>query len=250
MRRTHILLAILFAVACSTTTGNRQPATSTSKPPLFGPHGFDLTGMDQTVKACDDFYRFAVGTWRDTHPLPAQYSRFGRFEEVADRNREVLHSILEEDAASAATAPRGSAQQKIGDFYAACMNETAIDAAGVTPIQPELDRINAISDRNTFVAEVTRLHDMGFAPLFRVGGQNDFKNSKMIIASVGTGQLGLPDRDYYLRDDERFKNTRSQYIDHVTMMLTLAGEDAAGARSDAERILQLETKLAQAQMSR
>src|SRR5437764_1281439 len=126
MRRTHILLASLFAVACSTTTGNRQPATSTSKPPLFGPHGFDLTGMDQTVKACDDFYRFAVGT----------------------------------------------------------------------------------------------------------------------------GQLGLPDRDYYLRDDERFKNTRSQYVDHVTMMLSLAGEDAAGARSDAERILQLETKLAQAQMSR
>jgi putative endopeptidase len=249
MRRIHILLAILFAVACST-TGNRQPATSAAKPPLFGPHGFDLAGMDTTVNACDNFYQFAVGKWRDTHPLPAQYSRFGRFEEVADRNREVLHAILEEDAASAATAPRGSAQQKIGDFYAACMNETAIDAAGVTPIQPELDRINAISDRNTLVAEVTRLHDMGFAPLFRLGGQNDFKNSKMIIASVGTGQLGLPDRDYYLRDDERFKNTRSQYIDHVTTMLTLAGEDAGQARTDAERILQLETKLAQAQMSR
>ena len=251
MRRTLILFAILFAAACSTTTDNRQPTTeNAAKPPLFGPHGFDLTGMDQTVKACDDFYQFAVGKWRDTHPLPAQYSRFGRFEEVADRNRDVLHTILEEDAATAATAPRGSAQQKIGDFYAACMNETAIDAAGATPIQPELDRINAITDRNTLVAEVTRLHDMGFAPLFRIGGQNDFKNSKMIIASVGTGQLGLPDRDYYLRDDERFKNTRSQYVDHVTTMLTLAGQNASQARSDAERILQLETKLAQAEMSR
>ncbi|PYQ46847.1 MAG: hypothetical protein DMF59_20485 [Acidobacteria bacterium] len=120
----------------------------------------------------------------------------------------------------------------------------------VTPIQPELDRIIAISDRNGLLAEVTRLHDMGYAPLFRVGGQNDFKNSKMIIASVGTGQLGLPDRDYYLRDDERFKNMRSQYVDHMARMLSLTGEDASQARSDADRILQLETRLAQAQMPR
>ena len=206
--------------------------------------------MDPTIKACDDFYRFAVGKWRETHPLPPQYSRYGRFEEVAERNRDVLHTILEEDAAASATAPKGSAQQKLGDFYSACMNETAIDQAGVTPIQPELDRINAINDRAALLAEITRLHDMGYGPLFRVGGQNDFKNSKMIIASVGTGQLGLPDRDYYLRDDERFKNVRSQYVDHVAKMLTLAGEDPAKAAADAKSILDLETKLAQAEMSR
>src|SRR5207244_4433426 len=92
---------------------------------------------------------FAVGKWRETHPLPAQYSRFGRFEELAERNRETLHTILEEDARVAATAPRGSAEQKVGDFYAACMNETAIEAAGMTPIQDELNRIKAISDRAT-----------------------------------------------------------------------------------------------------
>ncbi|HYS54501.1 MAG TPA: M13 family metallopeptidase N-terminal domain-containing protein, partial [Thermoanaerobaculia bacterium] len=255
MRRILPLAIAMVAVACSTTTPtsptteNRQPTTA-AKQPLFGPHGFDLNGVDSTVKACDDFYRFAVGKWRDTHPLPAQYARYGRFEELSERNRDVLHAILEEAAAAAPTAPKGSAQQKIGDFYAACMNEAAIDQAGVTPIQAELDRINAISDHNTLLAEVTRLHDMGYAPLFRVGGQNDFKNSKMIIASVGTGQLGLPDRDYYLRDDERFKNIRSQYIDHIANMLTLAGESASQARSEAERILQLETRLAQAQMPR
>ncbi|HEY8133043.1 MAG TPA: M13 family metallopeptidase [Thermoanaerobaculia bacterium] len=256
MRRILPVAIVLVAVACTTsttippsTTDNRQPTTAT-KAPLFGEHGFDTTGMDRSVNACDDFYRFAVGMWRDTHPLPAQYSRYGRFEELAERNRNVLHAILEEGAAAAATAPKGSAQQKIGDFYAACMNETAIDQAGVTPIQPELDRINAITDRDSLLAEITRLHDMGYAPLFRVGGQNDFKNSKMIIASVSTGQLGLPDRDYYLRDDERFKNIRGQYVDHVAKMLSLAGEDGSQARSDAERILQLETKLAQAAMSR
>jgi len=255
MRRILSVAMALVVIACTTskttapsTTSNRQPTTA-RKSPLFGEHGFDTTGMDRTVNACDDFYRFAVGKWRDTHPLPAQYSRYGRFEELSERNRDVLHTILDEDAAAAATAPAGSAQQKIGDFYAACMNETAIDQAGVMPIQPELDRINAITDRNSLLAEITRLHDMGYAPLFRVGGQNDFKNSKMIIASVGTGQLGLPDRDYYLRDDERFKNIRGQYVDHVAKMLSLAGEDANQARSDAERILQLESKLAQAEMS-
>jgi putative endopeptidase len=254
MRRILPLAIALIAFACTTTrttttTENQQPTTAT-KSPLFGPHGFDLTGMDRTVNACDNFYRFAVGQWRDTHPLPAQYSRFGRFEELSERNRELLHTILEEDAAKATTAPMASAEQKVGDFYASCMNEAAIEKAGISPIQQELDRINAVTDRTSLLAEVTRLHDMGFAPLFRVGGQNDFKNSKMIIASVGTGQLGLPDRDYYLRDDERFKNTRGQYVDHVAKMFALTGENPDQARVDAERVLQLESKLAQAQMSR
>ena len=139
MRRILPIATALIAFACSTTTTPRphdEPTTTPARMPLFGPHGFDLTGMDPSANACDNFYQFAVGKWRETHPLPAQYSRFGRFEEVADRNRDVLHSILEDDAAAAATAPRGSAQQKIGDFYAACMNETAIDTAGTTPIQP------------------------------------------------------------------------------------------------------------------
>ena len=257
MRRTLPLVIVLIAVACSTSTTTTPTAspttpTATSQPlaPLFGPHGFDLTGMDPTVNACDDFYRFAVGKWRETHPLPAQYSRFGRFEELAERNRETLHTILEEDARVAATAPRGSAEQKVGDFYAACMNETAIEAAGMTPIQDELNRINAISDRASLLTELTRLHNEGYGPLFRVSGQNDMKNSKMIIASVGTGGLGLPDRDYYLRDQDRFKTIRGQYIDHVAKMLTLSGDDPTTARAEAERILQLETKLADAQMTR
>jgi putative endopeptidase len=218
-------------------------------PAYFAPHGFDLNAMDPSVKACDDFYRFAVGKWRDTHPLPAQYSRYGRFEELSERNRDVLHQIVDQDAALATAAP-GSAEQKVGDFYASCMDETAIEAAGVTPIQPELDRINAITDRASLLAELNRLHTAGFAPLFRVGGTNDQKNSKMIIAALGTGSLGLPDRDYYLRDDERFKTIRGQYVDHVTKMLTLAGESGDQANSDAKRILDLEAKLAASQLTR
>ncbi|MGA8808442.1 MAG: M13 family metallopeptidase N-terminal domain-containing protein, partial [Thermoanaerobaculia bacterium] len=252
MRRTFIAAVIVltaFISGCGSSHSAQSTAATAPAPAFFAPHGFDLSAMDTNVKACDDFYRFAVGKWRDTHPLPAQYSRYGRFEELAERNREVLHKILEEDAAMTNAAP-GSAEQKVGDFYAACMNEPAIEAAGVTPIQPELDRINGISDRASLITELNHLHTAGFAPLFRVGGTNDQKNSKMIIASLGTGSLGLPDRDYYLRDDDRFKTIRTQYVDHVTKMLVLSGEGADQASSDAKRILDLETKLAASQLTR
>jgi len=253
MRRTFtaaVIVLTALVISCgSSHTATPSTAAAAPAPAFFAPHGFDLSAMDTSVKACDDFYRFAVGKWRDTHPLPAQYSRYGRFEELAERNREVLHKILEEDAAMTNAAP-GSAERKVGDFYAACMNEPAIEAAGVTPIQPELDRINGISDRASLLTELTHLHTAGFGPLFRVGGTNDQKNSKMIIASLGTGALGLPDRDYYLRDDDRFKTIRNQYVDHVTKMLTLSGENAEQAASDAKRILDLETKLAASQLTR
>jgi len=252
MRRPFIAAVIVltaFAISCGSSHTASTAAATAPAPAFFAPHGFDLSAMDTSVKACDDFYRFAVGKWRDTHPLPAQYSRYGRFEELAERNREVLHKILEEDSAMTNAAP-GSAEQKVGDFYAACMNEPAIEAAGVTPIQPELDRINGISDRASLLTELGHLHTAGFGPLFRVGGTNDQKNSKMIIASLGTGALGLPDRDYYLRDDDRFKTIRNQYVDHVTKMLTLSGENADQAASDAKRILELETKLAASQLTR
>src|SRR5881396_3731997 len=155
MRRTLSLLTILLTLACSTTTRQPDNTTTVAKQPLFGPHGFDLTGMDPTVNACDDFYRFAVGKWRDTHPLPAQYSRFGRFEELAERNRETLKAILEQDAGMT-DVQAGSSEQKVGDFYAACMNEPAIEAEGVSPIAPILDAINAVSDRRGLVDVLNR----------------------------------------------------------------------------------------------
>jgi putative endopeptidase len=253
MRRTFIAAVIVLtalAIGCgSSHTAGPSSVAAAPASAFFGPHGFDLTAMDTSVKACDDFYRFAVGKWRETHPLPAQYSRYGRFEELAERNREVLHKILEEDAAMTNAAP-GSAEQKVGDFYVACMNETAVEAAGVSPIQPEIDRINGISDRASLLTELNHLHTAGYAPLFRVGGQNDQKNSKMIIASLGTGALGLPDRDYYLRDDDRFKTIRSQYVNHITTMLLLLGEGPLQGSADAQRILELETKLAASQLTR
>jgi predicted metalloendopeptidase len=257
MRRVIVLASIALLAACS--TYNPKPATSPAPAaaaaaaptaPLLGPHGFDLTGMNKSVAACDDFYSFAVGNWRQTHPLPPEYSRFGRFEELAERNRTTLRTILEEDAAAAAAAPRGSAAQKIGDFYSSCMNEEGIEAAGLSPIQSELERINNISDRASLLAAIEQLQLRGLAPAFRVGGTNDFKNSKMIIAQLGLGSVGLPDRDYYLKDDTRFATIRSQYVDHIAKMFTLAGEGPADAAADARRVLDLETKLATSMLPR
>jgi len=244
MRRFVAIAVALLAVSCTTTTPPPAPKA------YFAPHGFDVASMDTTANACDDFYRFAVGKWRDTHPLPSTYSRFGRFEELAERNRDVLHAILEEDAKAAATAERGSAVQKLGDFYGACMNEQATEAAGFTPIKAELDAIDAISDRAGVDAEIIRLEQRGVAPGFRFSSQNDFMNSKMMIGVVTQAGLGLPDRDYYLRNEERFTKTRNAYVDHMTKMFALIGEDPQRAAADAQKVLALETRLAKAQMPR
>jgi len=201
------------------------------------------------VSPCEDFYQYAVGGWLKAHPLPATYARFGRFEEVAERNRDTLRTILESDAKQSSPEP-GSNAQKVGDFWAACMNEPAIEAQGVTPIRADLDRIDAIKARPEVVTEIHRQQQRGIAPLFRFSAQNDFKNSRMIIAGVSQGGLGLPDRDYYLRDDEKFQTTRKQYAEHIAKMFELAGSDRARAAADAERVLTLETQLARASMPR
>jgi putative endopeptidase len=247
MRFAASTLALLLLASCATAP---VPAPSaTPRPaPLIGAHGFDLSGMKTSVNACDNFYDFAVGAWRETHPLPAMYSRFGRFEELADRNRLTLRSILEESAA--APQQSGSTAQKIGDFYGACMAESAIDASGTSAIQPQLDRINAIDDRGDVAAEIFRLQQQGIYPFFRFSAQNDYKSSKQIIAAVSQSGLGLPDRDYYLRDDERFTNVRTAYVDHITRMFELAGVAPSQARGDARRVLELETRLARAAMAR
>jgi putative endopeptidase len=233
------LLAIVTLLAAACATAPKKPVVFVPPPPLIGPHGFDLAQIDRSVSPCDDFYQYSVGGWRTAHPLPATYSRFGRFEEVAERNRDTLRAILET-----------STNQKVGDYWAACMNETAIESQGVTPIKADIDRIDAIQSREQVVAEIHRQQQRGIAPLFRFSAQNDFKNSQMIIATVSQGGLGLPDRDYYLRDDEKFKTTRKQYADHIAKMFELAGSDRAKAAADAERVLALETQLARASMAR
>ncbi|HEX8170611.1 MAG TPA: M13 family metallopeptidase [Thermoanaerobaculia bacterium] len=244
------LLALPLAafVGCATAPARVVPEVPRVRP-LLGEHGFDLSQIDRSVSPCDDFYDYAVGGWTKAHPLPATYSRFGRFEEVAERNRARLRDILETSAAAKDAQP-GSNTQKIGDFWAACMNESAIEAQGAGPIQPDLERINAITTRAGVVTEIHREQQMGLSPLFGLGSQNDFRSSRDIIAVIGQGGLSLPDRDYYLRDDEKFRKTRTQFVQHVAKMFELAGVASAKASTDAERVIGLETQLARASMER
>jgi putative endopeptidase len=247
MKKT-VLLAALTLAACAP---SRPPVVNVVPPPKasLGAHGFELTQVDRTVSPCDDFYEYAVGGWRKANPLPSIYSRYGRFEELADRNRETLRTILEAAAKDTSAQP-GSGTQKIGAFWDACMNESAVESQGIHPIKPDLDRIDAIDTREKLVAEISREHVIGVTPVYRVSAQNDYKNSKYIIAGVGQAGLGLPDREYYLRDDDKFKKTRADYVAHLTKMFTLAGESDAKAATDAERVIALETQLARASMAR
>jgi putative endopeptidase len=226
MRRCFILVIAL--AGCATV----KPAPK----PLAGEHGFAVSGMDRTVEACENFYDFAVGGWRKDNPLPPTFPRYGRFEEVADRNRAILRDIL-------ASAPAGS---QMDNFWTACMDEASLEAAGAAPIAADLARIDAIADRAGIVAEIRRLHQRGMTPLFRFMAQNDFRNSEMIIPAILQGGLGLPDRDYYLRGEQRFAEIRRQYIDHIGRMFTLAGRDSR----DAGDVVALETALAEASMPR
>ena len=245
--RSRAAIGLLFA-ACTTA---RPPAPEPAPRPqaMLGEHGFELASIDPSVAPCDDFDQYANGGWRKSHPLPATYARYGRFEEVAERNRATLRGILESAAGDRDAAP-GTNTRILGDFWSACMNEAAIEAQGSAPIRPDLERIAAIRTRAEVVAEIHRQQRSGIDPLFRFGAQNDIRNSTMIIAVVAQGGLGLPDREYYLRDDEKFRNTRREYVAHLARMFELAGVPAVKASTDAERVIALETELARASMAR
>jgi putative endopeptidase len=212
-------------------------------------HGVDLAALDKTCKPCEDFYHFANGTWLKKNPIPASYPRWGRDDELTERNREHLRDILETAAANA-KQPAGSNAQKIGDFYASCMDETRINADGAKPLAPEFAKIAAIQSTPELQAEIARLQGLGVSALFEFGSTLDEKDSTQVIGGADQGGLGLPDRDYYTKTDDKSKQIRQKYVDHVAKMLTLAGDDSAKAASEAKTILDLETKLAEASLTR
>jgi len=258
MRFPRLLNVLVLAMAAACSTGGASPsaapaaaapAASPVKTAVAPSHGLDPADMDTTAKACVNFYDYGNGEWMKKNPIPADYPSWGAFNELDERNREILHQTLEK-LSSGPPPAAGSEQRKLADFYGSCMDEAAIEKAGIAPLQPELDRIAAIRDRTALQPEISRLQQMGVNALFQFGSEEDRKNSSQVIAAALQGGLGLPDRDYYTKTDDESKTLRQKYTAHVAKMLELAGDAPATAQQEAAAILAFETKLAEPQMTR
>ena len=208
-------------------------------------HGVNTASLDRACAPCTDFNQFANGSWEAKNPIPPAYPSWGVGNVVNERNREILHQILE-DAAKNTTAARGSSEQKIGDYYGSCMDTTRIDSEGLKPLQPEFDRIQEIANTTDLEAEIAHLQSIGVKAFFEVGSTQDFKDSTEVTGGVDQGGLGLPDRDYYTRDDAKSKDQRAEYQKHVAKMFELMGDPAAAAGNEAQTVMDLETQLAKA----
>jgi predicted metalloendopeptidase len=206
--------------------------------------GLDPDAIDRTADPCNDFYQFACGEWIKKAQIPPDRAMTSRgFIAIADRNEEVLHRTLEQ----ARTDPGGDpVSQKLGAFYGACMDEPAIEKAGLTGIQPLQKVIGQVKDKKTLLAALIQLHRREIWPLFAVGPEQDFKDATRMLAEVDQSGLGLPDRDYYFREDDRSKKLRAVYLDHIAAMLQLTGVRPKEAKAAAEDVLRLETEIARA----
>jgi putative endopeptidase len=209
--------------------------------------GFDTKNLDRSCKPCDDFFEFAMGGWMKANPVPPEYSTWGSFTVLLDKNQQNLRQILEKE--ENAKAASGSNGQKIGDFYASCMDTSAVDAAGAKPIEPDMARIAAVKDVASLQLETARLQAQGVGAMFRFASRQDAKDSTQVIAAAGQGGLGLPDRDYYLRDDEKSKKLRDAYVAHAQKLFELLGDPSDKAAAEAKTIIGIETALAKASMS-
>jgi putative endopeptidase len=201
----------------------------------------DVKNLNTSVKPQADFFGYADGGWIKNNPIPADRSSWGSFDEVQEHNETVLKAILEK--AAAAKNP-GFIEKLVGDFYFSGMDLTTVDGVGAAPLKPEFDRIAALQTPSDIAGEVARLHRLSSGVCFVFGSEQDPKNSEMIIAGQGQGGLGLPERDYYLRDDAASKTLREQYVAHVAKMLVLAGDAPADAQAESKAIMTLETALA------
>ena len=204
---------------------------------------FDPNFMDTTVEACDNFYRYAVGGWLKNNPIPPAYSSWGVDQIVEKNNYAILQNILETDAKNTKAAKNSDAQL-IGDFYASCMDETAINAAGAKPLDPYFKRIDSIKDADSLRNVLAFLQKQGYSPVFAFYADSDQKNSAVNIVNLQQGGLSLPNRDFYTKADEKSKEIRDKFTAHVTKMFTLLGDSPEKAKLNADTVMKVEMRFA------
>ncbi len=243
-------VASLLALSGTMCLGQSLVATQSTAGPTSEPKkpiSLDLSAIDKTADPCTDFYQYACGNWKKSNPIPADQTRWGRFNELAERNNYLLYNDLK----VAADNPKTPLQKKYGDYFAACMNVDLAEKLGAKPIEPVLNAIAAWNDKKklaSLMEETEKNYALGFFFDFR--SSQDQKDSTQQIGDLDQAGLGLPDRDYYLNQDERSKTIRTQYEAHVAKMFVLLGDTPEKAAEEAKSVLAIETALAQASMSR
>jgi putative endopeptidase len=210
--------------------------------------GFSIDNIDKTLDPCVDFYQYACGNWLKSTEIPADRSSWASFTELDERNLVTLKEILEK--ASTGGPNRSAVEQKIGDFYGACMDEKAANEKGLAPLQPELDRIAAVRDKAALIDVIAQVHLIGPSPLFNFYSNSDLHNANQVIAYIDQGGLSLPDRDYYIKDDARMTDMRKHLVEYITETFTLSGQSAQQAGASAQTVMRIETALAKASMDR
>ena len=231
---------VALAVTSFLSFANAQQSATPHEPSL------DLNSMDRSIDPCVDFFAYSCGGWIKNNPIPPDQSSWDTYSKMQDENLSQLRGILE--AAAAPSSTRNAVTQKIGDYYASCMDEKAIDAKGAEPIQPILDQIAKLKSKSE-IADLAALMVYDNV-LFRFDSIQDFRDANQVIADVYQGGLGLPDRDYYTKDDAKSQELRKGYLAHVQKMFELLGDNPDAAASEAQTIMSIETALAKGSMTR